>query len=347
MSNRPLDNLFLCLNKTPSTTPGIVSAIFKKDAIWPSFSTINIAFVNGEEWQKAWVRKIVTETFADIINLTLNFIPSGVGDINVKFVQEIVAWSYIGTESKYYNPSMNLGWLNAPAPGQTFQWEGKIYTIPPAANAYIAKTSDGSGGVVKHEFGHALGMVHEHQNPRGKKIEWNEQAVIEEVHRTNGWSEDQIRQQILTGFPVDQSNGSDFDKCSIMIYPFEGWQTLNYPEGIKRTTQLSKMDILWLSFNYPKNKPVVCRSNRCMYVEPDKVTLTDTKFDTMDKCLLACGSNDQNCMYQSGTSGSGLDGTDKAPIIDSDKLKIIGIILLVIFLVGLFLWYMYSGSSTT
>ena len=30
--------------------------------------------------------------------------------------------------------------------------------------------------VVLHEFGHALGLIHEHQNPEGG-IEWNEPAV--------------------------------------------------------------------------------------------------------------------------------------------------------------------------
>ena len=31
--------------------------------------------------------------------------------------------------------------------------------------------------VVLHEFGHALGLIHEHQNPKGGGIEWNRDAV--------------------------------------------------------------------------------------------------------------------------------------------------------------------------
>ena len=37
--------------------------------------------------------------------------------------------------------------------------------------------------VILHEFGHALALVHEHQNS-ALSIQWNETAVIEELTRT-------------------------------------------------------------------------------------------------------------------------------------------------------------------
>lgn len=33
------------------------------------------------------------------------------------------------------------------------------------------------GGPAAHEFGHALGLAHEHQNPAGG-IEWNEEVIL-------------------------------------------------------------------------------------------------------------------------------------------------------------------------
>src|SRR4029453_13895148 len=36
------------------------------------------------------------------------------------------------------------------------------------------------GGTAAHEFGHAIGLAHEHQNPAGG-IEWNEEVVLRDL----------------------------------------------------------------------------------------------------------------------------------------------------------------------
>ena len=57
------------------------------------------------------------------------------------------AWSYVGTDCRdipLNEPTMNLGFLD--------------------------------GGTAAHEFGHAIGLAHEHQNPAGG-IQWNEEVV--------------------------------------------------------------------------------------------------------------------------------------------------------------------------
>ncbi len=45
------------------------------------------------------------------------------------------------------------------------------------------------GGTAAHEFGHAIGLAHEHQNPAGG-IQWNEEVVIRELAKSpNFWDE--------------------------------------------------------------------------------------------------------------------------------------------------------------
>jgi hypothetical protein len=97
------------------------------------------------------------------------------------------------------------------------------------------------GGTAAHEFGHAIGLAHEHQNPRGG-IQWNEQVVIEELAKSpNFWDEQTARHNVLRKYTVDQINGTEFDPDSIMLYFFPASWTRN---GIatKANEALSDMD---------------------------------------------------------------------------------------------------------
>ena len=60
------------------------------------------------------------------------------------------------------------------------------------------------GGTAGHEFGHAIGLAHEHQNPAGG-IEWNEARVIQDLSGPpNNWDEAQIRHNVLKKYEVKE-----------------------------------------------------------------------------------------------------------------------------------------------
>jgi len=83
------------------------------------------------------------------------------------------------------------------------------------------------GGTTAHEFGHAIGLAHEHQNPAGG-IKFNEPVVIREMKKSpNFWDEATTRNNILDKYRVDQLNGTDFDPDSIMLYFFPASWTTN------------------------------------------------------------------------------------------------------------------------
>lgn len=77
--------------------------------------------------------------------------------------------------------------------------------------------------VVYHEFGHALGCPHEHQRAEIIAL-LDAQKVINYFWQTQGWSEQQVRQQILT--PLEERSfmpgASPADVTSIMAYQFSG-----------------------------------------------------------------------------------------------------------------------------
>jgi len=75
-----------------------------------------------------------------------------------------------------------------------------------------------------HEFGHVLGLIHEHQVP-SVPIEWDRDAVIEDLEGV--WTKEMIETNILTPLAAGEVNATDFDPTSIMIYPIKKRWTKN------------------------------------------------------------------------------------------------------------------------
>lgn len=75
--------------------------------------------------------------------------------------------------------------------------------------------------VVLHEFGHALGLIHEHQLPENG-IRWNRKAVIEDLSQEpNSWTLEDIETNVLRIANKSDLIYTSFDPKSIMIYPFQ------------------------------------------------------------------------------------------------------------------------------
>jgi hypothetical protein len=104
--------------------------------------------------------------------------------------------------------------------------------------------------VVLHEFGHALGLVHEHQNPIGG-IQWNRPAVYDYYLRTDGWNKDQVDHNIFDTYSTDQALYTTFDPNSIMLYAIPRELTTNGFE-VGWNTGLSEMDKAFIKQVYPK-----------------------------------------------------------------------------------------------
>ena len=108
---------------------------------------------------------------------------------------------------------------------------------------------------VIHEFGHVLGLVHEHQNPRGA-IDWNIDKVYDYYENDPfDWSEERINTNIINKYDKEQINGSEFDPCSIMLYFFPANIT-NNGVGQHQNLRLSGTDIKYISEQYPKEPPI-------------------------------------------------------------------------------------------
>jgi hypothetical protein len=178
---------------------------------WMNGSTLKVRFMGGTTTEQATARE-QAGWWGAVANLTFEFNNAGNADIRIAFDPNDGAWSYVGTDCKSIpvnQPTMNLGFLD--------------------------------GGTTAHEFGHAIGLAHEHQNPSGG-IEWNEAVVIAELAKSpNFWDEATTRHNVLRKYSIDQINGTAFDPDSIMLYFFPSSWTLN-GIGTKANDVLSTID---------------------------------------------------------------------------------------------------------
>jgi Astacin (Peptidase family M12A) len=190
---------------------GSMRAIIVFSKMWINGSTLRVRFMEGTPQQQAIAREQAM-WWTEHANLSLAFTDDLDAEIRIAFAPYDGAWSFIGTDCAGIpqgEPTMNLGFLD--------------------------------GGTAAHEFGHAIGLAHEHQNPAGG-IQWNEDVVIRDLSGPpNSWTPDQIRHNVLDKYSVAQIRGTEFDPDSIMLYFFPGtWTTTGV--GTHANDVLSALD---------------------------------------------------------------------------------------------------------
>ena len=75
--------------------------------------------------------------------------------------------------------------------------------------------------VVRHETGHTLGFPHEHMR-KALVDKIDPQKAIEFFGRTQGWSAEEVRAQVLTPLEESSLRGTKPDPKSIMCYQIPG-----------------------------------------------------------------------------------------------------------------------------
>lgn len=204
-------NLFRPQTLVRTRRGGPMRAVTRLGVLWMNGSTLRVKFMGGNASQKATAKEQAL-WWTEHANLKFEFGTDPNSEIRISFNANDGAWSYVGTDARDIpanEATMNLGFLD--------------------------------GGTAGHEFGHAIGLAHEHQNPAGG-IQWNEREVIRALAGPpNFWDEATTRHNVLSKYQADQVNGTNFDPASIMLYFFPAEWTTN---GIatNRNEILSSLD---------------------------------------------------------------------------------------------------------
>jgi Astacin (Peptidase family M12A) len=219
------------LMRPQATAPGRAGrtrAISPIGKTWMNGSTLAVRFIGGSAAQRAKTRE-QAGWWEAVANLKFDFNDAPNADIRITYDPDDGAWSYIGTDCRSIplnEATMNLGFLD--------------------------------GGTAAHEWGHAIGLAHEHQNPAGG-ILWNEEVVLREMAGSpNFWSAEMTRHNVLARYKAEQVNGTSFDRESIMLYFFPAEWTTN-GIGTEANEVLSKVDKQFIAGArmYPKKAPTV------------------------------------------------------------------------------------------
>jgi hypothetical protein len=228
-SHERVDNLRV----TPQRSgPGRARAAVERMKLWENGRTLRVKFLDGLPTVQAKVQAIAKE-WESLANLKLQFVNSGSAQLRISFAEKDFSWSTVGTDGLTVptrEPNMNFGWLEPNTSLREYQ------------------------RVVRHEFGHALGMIHEHQNPAALgQIPWDKPKVYKHYER-QGWNKADVDSNLFEVYTEDSTNHTAFDPTSIMEYAVPDSLTIG-SFAIGWNTEFSPTDIEFMRRQYPKNAP--------------------------------------------------------------------------------------------
>ncbi|MCB0061411.1 MAG: hypothetical protein KDE19_04830 [Caldilineaceae bacterium] len=195
--------------------------------LWKPGRTLRVHFLDGDAEVQERLKPFAHQ-WSEYANIQFVFVNDPNAEIRISF-QQAGSWSYIGTDALGIpkgQPTMNFGWLTK------------------------ATANDEYSRVVTHEFGHAIGCIHEHQNP-ATNIPWNKEAVYDYyAGPPNNWTRQQTDINLFTRYSATLTQFSAFDRDSIMLYPIPNEFTIgDFEVGWNRV--LSSMDKQFVATLYP------------------------------------------------------------------------------------------------
>lgn len=207
-------------------------AVGSHTKFWSQNRVLKIGFFPTTKKIKDFIISTI-KLWAPHINLTLEFVEdTDSADIRISTSKDYSGdWSAVGTDALSISrkqPTMHFDWNASRKQRHHSFW--RVFIL--------------------HEFGHALGLEHEHQHPDAN-IDWNLPAVYRIYKERAGFSKELTYANVLKKLPRSKATALPYDPKSIMHYQFPAeiiWNKIEYPLN----TELSAKDIIAIKSIYPK-----------------------------------------------------------------------------------------------
>ncbi len=195
--------------------------------MWSIGQHLRVRVTGGSDPLRQRVRDIALE-WTRHANIVFEFVGANdPADIRVEINSGGRSWSALGRQAtqwwRFDSPTMMIGLEGTPATDE--RWRR----------------------VVLHEFGHALGMIHEHQAP-GAPYEWNKEVVYDEMKT---WSKEEVDRNIFEKYDGPTTTNSVYDPDSIMHYWIPDHWIKSGSPVVKPNNNLSPTDIDLIEQWYP------------------------------------------------------------------------------------------------
>ncbi|RXW12187.1 hypothetical protein EST38_g13665 [Candolleomyces aberdarensis] len=219
---------------------GMRAVLTRASWMWDNGQVLTCAFVKpaGSAVQQAKVISVAKE-WERYANIKLDFESAAKKPldaiIRISFDPRLGSWSTVGKDALH------------PQDGRATMNFAFLFSEPTEAKP-------GERMTILHEFGHAIGYLHEHQSPRrGDKLKVKEEVAIDFFKRTQypPWTEEETRRNFLDLYNrYEISNYSTVDLTSIMMY----WMPAQFNEQeiqVLPNFELSALDKAFAFLNYP------------------------------------------------------------------------------------------------
>jgi len=204
-----------------------IGAAALSDRVWKGKTVLKVQFLDGSEFLKKQVR-YYAQFWSNYANIKFEFVEKGPSDIRVSFTKDGSSWSYIGNSAKNVadeDETMHFGWFDETTEEVKFR------------------------RTILHEFGHALGLIHEHQSP-GSSINWNKPVVYQYYKNKFDWNKNVVNDNIFLKYTGKRTQYTKYDPDSIMHYSIPAAFTLDN-SFVGWNTNLSQKDKEFIKKLYP------------------------------------------------------------------------------------------------
>lgn len=205
-----------------------VQIVVDSRRLWPS-GPVRVRFIDSTSDRQQHVQAIASEWISPDLNLSFQYVDSEPADVRVSLPDQVgAAQSEIGILARNIpvsRPTMIIGFDRTTSEEQL-------------------------RALVLHEFGHALGAVHEHQR-LDAGIKWDKEYVYGFYRKQYGWDEPQVDRSVFSPHAGRVKQSAVFDRNSVMMYAIlPGFTTDGFVQ--RWNARLSAADIQLMNELYGK-----------------------------------------------------------------------------------------------